>query len=403
MESFKYEIVGADGKIKSGTLEAANMDAATVQLKSGGNLIVTLAKANVLNRDISISIGRAVKPRELSVFCRQFESVLNSGVTVIGALEMLEEQTDNTAFRKAIEAVSSSVQRGETLAEAMMEHPKVFPEIMVYMIQAGEASGSLDIAFKRLAEHFEKDAHLRGLVAKALVYPAVLLCVIIAIVAIMMIKIVPTVTASYTELGAGELPAITRMVMGVSDFMVDNWYVMLAVVLGITLICKAFTKTERGAVFFGRLSLKMPLFGNLTIKAAAARLTRTLSTLMASGIQMVDAVHIVRQIMGNEIVKQVMGKAEEEVTHGVPLSTPLRESGVFPPMVYHMIEIGEQTGNMEGMLDRIADYYDEEVEMETQSLMAALEPLLIIMMALVVVPVILAVMMPMYSLYDSIG
>jgi type IV pilus assembly protein PilC len=191
--------------------------------------------------------------------------------------------------------------------------------------------------------------------------------------------------------------------MGVSDFLVGSWYILLAIIVGVVLFCRAFKKTERGAVFFGQLGLKMPLFGNLTIKTAAARLTRTLSTLMASGIQMVDAVHIVKQIMSNEIVKQVMGRAEEEVTHGVPLSVPLRESGVFPSMVYHMIEIGEETGNMEGMLDKIADYYDDEVEMATQSLMAALEPLMIVLMALIVVPIILAVMMPMYSMYDSIG
>lgn len=402
MESYKYEVVGPDGKTKTGTLEAVNLEMATAELKSGGNLIVSIARASALNKDLDIHIGKLVKPRELSVFCRQFESVLNAGVTVIAALDMLAQQTENKAFRRAIEEVRNAVQKGETLADAMSMYPKIFPEIMIHMVAAGEASGSLDTAFDRMAGHFEKDAHLRGMIVKSLIYPVILILVIIVVVAVMMIKIVPTFTASFDEVG-GELPAITKAVMAVSDFMVGSWYIMLLVAVGIVLFVRAFKKTERGAMLFGRLALKIPLFGNLSIKTASARLTSTLSTLLASGIQMVDAVHIVGRIMSNEVVKRALKKAEEDVTHGIPLSKPLAESGVFPPMVYHMIEIGEETGNMEDMLDKISNYYDDEVEMATQSLMAAMEPLIIVLMAVVVVPIILAVMMPMYSLYDSIG
>lgn len=402
MASYKYEIIGPDGKAKSGTIEAASMEVATAELKAGGSVVVSITRANAFNKDLEIHIGKAVSVRELSVFCRQFESVLNAGVTVIEALNMLAEQTENKQFRAALEDVRDSVQKGETLSHAMGQHPKIFPDLMVRMIEAGETSGGLDKAFNRVGSQFEKEAHLKGLIIKSAIYPIILVVVIIVIVAIMMIKIVPTFTESFDEVG-GQLPGITRAVMGVSDFFVHSWYFMVLGVAAFVVFIKALQKTENGALFLGRLGLHLPLVGQLNIKTASARMTRTLSTLMGSGIQLVDALHLVTDMMSNEIVKRVLRKAEEEVTHGIPLSKPLADSEVFPPMVYHMIEIGEETGNMEDMLDKIAEYYDEEVEMATQTLLAAMEPMIIIIMALVVVPIVLAIMMPMYSLYDSIG
>ena len=315
---------------------------------------------------------------------------------------MLSEQTDNKQFAAAIADVRDSVQKGDSLAVAMSRHPKIFPELMVHMVAAGEASGSIDKAFDRIGGQFEKEAHLKGLIVKSAIYPVILIVVIIAIVAIMMIKIVPTFTAQFDEVG-GTLPGITRAVMGISDFFVHKWFLMVAIVVGIVLFVKSFKKTEHGAILWGRLMLKLPMIGSLNIKTASASMTRTLSTLMGSGIQLVDALELVTGMMKNEVVKAALKEAQEEVSRGIPLSKPLEQSGVFPPMVYHMIEIGEETGNMEDMLDKVAAYYDEEVEMATQSLLAAMEPLIIIVMAVIVVPIVLAIMLPMYSLYDSIG
>lgn len=401
MASYNYEVLLADGKRKKGSIEANSLEAAKVEVNKIGGFIVSLEKASALNKDIQINIGKAVKPKELSVFCRQFESILNAGVTAIEALDMLSEQTENKTFKKAISDVHDAVQKGETLAEALGDHPKIFPEIMIHMIAAGEASGSLDVSLDRLATHFEKDAHLKALIAKSMVYPIILIVVIIGVVILMMVKIVPSFTATFDQIDA-ELPAITLAVMAVSDFFVHSWHIMLLACLGIYFFVKEFKKTEHGAMLFGKLGIKIPLFGNLTIKSASARLTRTLSTLLASGVSLVDAIQIVERVMSNYIIKTVMKKAVTEVTLGIPLSVPIEQSGVFPPMVYHMLRIGEETGNMEGMMEKVADYYDEEVEMATQALVAALEPLIIIVMALVVVPIILAVLMPMFSLYDAI-
>ena len=402
MASYKYEVIGPDGKPQTGSIEASNLEVATAELKSGGNTIVSISKANAFNKDLDIHIGKAVSVRELSVFCRQFESVLNAGVTVIEALNMLAEQTENKTFKSALEDVRDAVQKGDTLSAAMAEFPKIFPPLMIQMVAAGEATGGIDKAFSRMGGQFEKEAHLKGLIVKSMIYPIILILVIIVVVAIMMIKIVPTFTEQFDEVG-GQLPGITLAVMAVSDFFVNSWYFMVAIIVGLVIFFKEFKKTENGAIIMGRLALKFPMVGKLNIKSASASMTRTLATLMGSGIQLVDALNLVMEMMKNQIVKNALKKAQEEVSRGIPLSIPLQETGVFPPMVYHMIEIGEETGNMEDMLDKIAEYYDEEVEMATQSLLAVMEPMIIIIMALVVVPIVLAIMMPMYSLYDSIG
>lgn len=401
MANYKYEIVGADGKKSKGTIEAASQDAAISELQAGGNFVVSIGAQSALNKDINIQIGKAVSTRELSIFCRQFQSILQAGVTVVDALEMLSEQSENKVFKGTLEEVKEAVQKGETLANAMAAYPKVFPDIMIHMVNAGEASGSLEVAFDRVGKQFEKDAHLSGMIVKSMIYPIILILVIIGVVAIMMIKIVPTFTETFDQIDA-ELPAITLAVMAISDALVHSWYYIVAVVAAVAFVINQFKKTDAGATLFGKLALKLPLFGNLTIKSSSASLTRTLSTLMAAGISLVEAIKIVEQIIKNAIVKNALKQAEKDVMEGRQLSQSLQESEVFPPMVYQMIHIGEETGSLEAMMDKISEYYEEEVEMATQSLMAAMEPLIIIVMAIIVVPIILAVMMPMFSLYNQI-
>ena len=402
MATYKYEVIQEDGKPKKGTIDAENEDAAIADLKAAGHFIVSVKMVSALEKDLEISIGRVAKPRELSVFCRQFESVLNAGVTVIDALSMLAEQTSNKGFRNAIEQVRDSVQRGETLADSMARHPKVFPEIMIHMIAAGEASGSLDVAFNRVGLQMEKDAHLKGIIAKSMVYPIILIIAVIGIVYILLTVVVPMFTEALSEVDA-QLPGITLAVIAASNFMVNNWYWFFGVLALIILFLRAYSQTERGALVFGQLTLHLPLFGNLVIKSSCASLSRTLSTLIATGIPLIDSVGIVERTLKNAMVKQALSRARKQVIEGIPLSNPLEESGVFPPMVYHMIRIGEETGNMEEMLDKIAAYYDEEVVMATEALIAALEPAIIVVMAATVLPIMLAIMMPMFSLYDAIG
>ncbi len=402
MATYKYEIIDPTGKHKRGTIDANDEMTARQTLKTDGSTLVSIGMAGALDKEIDIQIGAPVKPKELAVFCNMFKSILAAGVTIIEALGMLAEQTENKRFKAVIEEVHDDVQKGETLSSAFGKHPKFFPEMMVQMANAGEASGSLETSFARLSTHFEKDAHLKALVAKSMVYPIILICVIVGVVILMMTVIVPQFTSTFDDIGA-ELPGITKAVMAVSDFIIHYWWIGLIIIASVIIFLKAFKKTERGAMLFGKLMLHAPLFGNLTVKSAAARLTRTLSTLISSGMALVEAIHITGKIMTNEVVRRAMFKAEEDVTQGFPLSVPLMEAEVFPIMVPQMVKIGEETGSLEEMLSKIADYYDEEVEIATEALVAAMEPLIIIVMAGTVVPIILAVLMPMFSLYSALG
>jgi type IV pilus assembly protein PilC len=270
------------------------------------------------------------------------------------------------------------------------------------MVAAGEASGKIDVAFERMAVHFEKSAKIKSIVKKAMVYPVIVLVVAIAVVIVMLLKVIPSYQDMFEELG-GELPAITRAVVAMSNFIQNDWMIILAVIVAIVIGSSAFKKTVPGQFFFGNFMRKVPIFGKLTIKQAAANYARTLSTLIYSGLPMMEALTITGNTMSNYIYKQTLIKAREEVAKGVALSEPIIQSGMFPPMVGHMTKIGEETGDLEGMLTRLADYYDEEVEMTTQTVIAALEPMIILVLAGIVSVMVGAIMMPMFSMYEQMN
>jgi type IV pilus assembly protein PilC len=334
------------------------------------------------------------------VFCRQFISMVKAGVTILDTLDMLAEQTENKTMAKAIRGVHAQIQKGETLSEGLAKYPKVFPDIMVSMVQAGEASGKLDVAFERMAAHFEKSAKMRGLIKKTAMYPIIVAIVALAVVVVMLVKVIPAYKDMFDQMG-GQLPAITLAVVAMSNFVINYWYILLAAVIAIVVGLKLYLKTTSGQIVFGNLSRSIPIFGKLTIKSAASNYARTLSTLIYSGLPMMEALAITAGTMSNYIYKRALLAAKEEVAKGIPLSEPITQSGLFPPMVGHMTRIGEETGDIEGMLNRLADYYDEEVEMTTQTVMAAIEPMVILLLAVVVGVLIMAIMSPMLAMYQQ--
>ncbi len=400
MAAFNYVAVDAKGKQKKGTIEAANEAAARASLKSDGLMPVSVGESNMLNKEISLSVGKKVKSKDLSVFCKQFESILHAGVTVIQSLQMITDQVENKHLKKALQDTKTLVEKGETLADAMRAQDGVFPSILLNMVEAGEASGSLETSFGRMAEQFEKDNKTTSMIRSALIYPCVLLVVVIGVVALMMMYVLPQFKETLEGAGSS-LPAITVLVMNISDMLIQWWPVVLGVIVGLIVGIRIFIKTETGAVVMGRVLLKVPLVKDLTVKSAAARLARTMSTLMASGIPLVNAVEIVTKIMSNRIIQKVLEEAKVDIERGTPLSEPLEASGVFPPLLYNMAAIGEETGNIEEMLEHAADFYEQEVEEVTKALTTVLEPLMIIMLAVVVVPIMLAIMMPMMSMYSA--
>lgn len=401
MASFQYVAVNKAGKNVKGVVEADNQAKAQAMVKAEGLVPVEVKAQGLLDKDIELGfLKEKVKVRDLSLFCRQFVSMHRAGVTILEALRLLMEQTENKTLREAAQETYLGVQKGETLASSMKKRPDVFPELLIHMVTAGEASGSLDIAFERMAVQFEKSAKIQGLVKKAMVYPIVVAVMAVVIVIVMLTFIVPNFIAMFADMEI-QMPAITLAVMAMSKFMQKFWYLVIAFIIAVVIGINYAKTTPTGIRFFDKIALKMPLFGKLTTKTNSSKFARNLSTMIAAGISMPDAVDITAQTMSNIYFKEAMIAAKSEVMQGIPLSQPLEKCGLFPPMVYHMTRIGEETGNIEEMLDKMADYYDEEVEVATQQLMAALEPMLIIVMAGVCGGIIASVMAPMVTMYDA--
>lgn len=401
MAEFNYVALDQKGKEKKGTLEAENRERAYAKLKNDGMILLELNEANALTKEINISFGGKVKPRDLSVFCRQFVSMINAGVTIIDALNMLSDQTENKKLAAAVRQVKLDIEKGESMADAMIKHEGVFPSIMISMTAAGEASGKLDTAFERMAEQFEKNARIQAMIKKAMIYPVILFIVAIAVVAVFLIKVIPSYSDMFDQLGS-ELPGITKAVVATSNFVMNNVIWIILVIVAVIVAIRMFKKTENGKELFGKLAIKMPVLGNMNVKTACSTFSRTLSTLLYSGVSMIDALEIVSKVLSNELYKRAVLHAKEEVAKGVPLSEPIANSGLFPPMVSHMAKIGEETGDIEDMLTRLADYYDEEVEMATQSLTAAMEPMIILVLAGIVGILIAAIMSPMVKMYTDL-
>ena len=403
METFSYKAVDASGKDVKGTVDAESRDEAVRKIKEQGFLPVSVGKQGALDKDVDISfIGKKKVPaRDMSVFCRQFASILKAGVSVINALEMLGEQTENKNLKEAIVNTQSGVEKGESLSDSMRQN-EVFPSILVDMIRAGEASGSLENSLIRMAIQFEKDAKLKGTLKKAMMYPIVLLCVMVGVIIVMLTFVIPSFMTMFEDLES-DLPITTKMIVALSDNVKAYWYIYILAVVAIVVAIKLYGRTPDGRHNIDKLKLKIPVFGLLQTKTACASFARTMSTLLQAGMPMIDALEISASTMKNVLYYDALEKVKNGVSLGLPLSNQLNSSGLFPPMVVHMVGIGEETGNVEEMLTNSAVYYEEEVEVQTQALTSMMEPIIIILMALVVVMLILAIYQPMIQLYNTLG
>ena len=403
METFSYTAVGADGKEKKGTVVAETREEAAKSLKDQGLLPMSIGKQSALDKDINFSFGKkGVKVRDLSVFCRQFSSIIKAGVNVINALSMMSEQTENKKLKAAIKNVQSNVEKGETLSSAMRSEGDIFPSLLVSMVAAGEASGSLETAIERMAIQFEKDAKISGMVKKAMIYPIILIIVMIGVVIAMMMFVIPNFMDMFEGLDA-EMPFMTVMVINMSNFILDKWWLLILIVAGIVFAYKSYYKTDAGRHMIDRIKIKIPVFGVLAVKTACARFSRIMSTLLSAGMPMISAIEIAAGTMDNVLFKDALQKVRSGVALGMGFSQQIGVARLFPAMLVHMVGIGEETGNIEDMLTNVANYYDEEVELATQSVTALMEPMIIIVMAVVVGALVLAIYQPMITLYSTLG
>lgn len=401
MASYGYEAIDKSGRATKGSIEADTIEQAKALIKSKELIIVSIREQSIFTKDINITIGGYPKPRDLSVFCSQFVSMIKAGVAIIDTLKLLEEQTECVKLREATKEVRASVEKGESLGDSMAKFPKVFPELMVNMVRTGEASGSLDIALYRMGTQFEKTAKTRALIKKAMIYPIIVMLVAIVLIVTMLVVVIPKYEVMFRDLGT-DLPGITVAMVSASNFIRNNWFILLPLLVVIIVVLSTWNKTDSGKHFTNMIALKFPLSKKLVVKKSSALMARTLSTLLAAGVPLLEAVEIVSNTMDNVYFKEALQKAHEDIMIGQPLSIPLEESGLFPPMVYHMIRIGEESGNVEEMLDKLADYYEEEVELEVQAFMAALEPMIIVILAGIVAMLVGACFAPIMKMYSAL-
>ena len=403
METFSYKAVNPAGKDVKGSVEAESKEEATRKIKEQGLVPVSIGKQGALDKDVNIPMfkGKKIPARDMSVFCRQFASILKAGVSVINALEMLAEQTENKKLKEAIVQTQSNVEKGESLSDSMKLND-AFPSILIDMVRAGEASGSLENSLTRMAIQFEKDAKLKGIVKKAMMYPIVLLCVMIGVIIVLLTFVIPSFMTMFEDLDS-ELPVTTRAILAMSDSLKNYWYIYILVIVGIVVGIQMYKHTDDGRHNLDKLKLKIPVFGLLQTKTACASFARTMSTLLQAGMPMIDALEISASTMKNVLFYDGLQKVKNGVSLGLPLSNQLKATGLFPPMVVHMVGIGEETGNVEEMLTNSATYYEEEVEVQTQTLTSLMEPIIIVLMALVVVMLIMAIYQPMIQLYNTLG
>ncbi len=401
MPLYMYKAKSAEGKEFKGELEATDLSAVRANLKEKGYFPISISKKSLLDSNVSFAFLQKVSIKDISVFCRQFATVINSGVSVMGALDILRQQTDQKQLKAVVDKMYEMVQKGNSLSAAMREHT-VFPEILLNMVEAGELSGTLDTAMDRMAVHFEKENKINQKVKSAMAYPIIVAIIATVVVTILLTQVVPTFVGMFA--GAGmELPGTTKALLATSNFLKTKWYIILITIGLFVGAFKYFTSREPGKTMFDSFKLKIPLFGPINKKVIATRFTRTLATLLASGLPLMSAMEVVGRVVENHLVEQGLKNATEEVSRGVSLSIPITNMGIFPPLVTYMIKIGEDTGSMESVLEKTADFYDIELETSLEQLTTLMEPIIIVVMAVIVGFIVLAIIQPMFGMYEGIG
>ena len=397
MPGFNYTAIDRNGKRVRSSLDASSIETAKSSLRGAGYTILDIKEQTTLNRDIEIPFLGKPKAKDMAVFCRQFVSILRAGVSVASVLSMLGQQTGNKKLRAAIREMQADVEKGESLASSMRRHPKIFPAILVNMVSAGEASGNLEESFRQMELYFERSKRTKSKVTSAMIYPCVLIVVMIVVLIVMMTKIIPNFLKTFEDMDA-ELPKITLGVMAVCDWFKVWWWVPLLVLVALIVGGILFHRTNKGKHFFGWLARKTPVVGNLTVKTACATFCRTMEVLIGSGLTLTDSMDLAASNMGNIYYLEAIRDARGMVAEGTPLRESLVRTGIFPPMVSNLVGVGEETGDLQSMMGKVADYYDEEVDEATKKLLNLMEPAIIIFMAVFVVIIVLAIYLPMINM-----
>lgn len=402
-KTFAYKAKDRTGQLLTGTIMAESESAVAAYVRGKGYFVTQIKaqKESLSITKISKNIMR-IKTKDLAVLCRQFATMVDAGLSLLSCLNILIEQTYNPKLKAALRQVYQKVQEGNTLSNALSDHPKVFPSLMISMVEAGEVGGVLDDVLNRLAVHFEKEHKMNEKVKSAMTYPIVVLCMAVTIVIFMLTFVLPTFTRMFATMNA-QLPAPTRILLAVSDFIQVYWLPLLIVAIAIIYITTLIARRPHAKLVFDRVMLKTPVFGMLSRKVAIARFSRTLGTLIRGGVPIISALEVVKKTTTNSGMINTLSGAQASIREGAGLATPLSSSNIFTAMVVQMVAVGEETGELDKMLDKIADFYESDVDDVVGRLSSLLEPILIAVLGVIIGSIIIAIVLPMFDAVTSIG
>ena len=397
---YKYKAIDPNGHETDGMYIASSESDVINMIKGNNSLVVSIERD--LEAEAQIQVFKSkVKKKDLAVFCRQLFTMLDAGLGIVKCLEILVAQTENKTLRNAISDICEDVQKGFTLSESMKKHKKIFPTILISMVEAGEVSGTLDTIMERMAVHFEKENRLENKIKSSLIYPIALIVVSIAVVVFMLVAVLPTFVGMF-EGSDTPLPGPTKFLISLSDSIQAYWYIYAGVIAGLVTLLLIYKATPEGRRFFDNLKLTIPGVKITSAKIITSRFTRTLSTLMSSGIPLIQALEVVGRVVNNVVVQERLEHGVENIRKGVSLSRAVKDVKIFPPMVDSMIKIGEESGSLDDILYKTADFYDEEVEMSLQKMTTLIEPILIVGMAVVIGFIVIAMALPMFDMVNTI-
>ena len=401
MPLYQYKAINKTGESIQGRYSAKDRTE-ILQMLRNNQYHPVIVKEVVEGTDLGkMALFNKVKTKDIAIFARQFYAMLNAGVTIIQCLDILRQQTESKPFKAVIEQIYESVQKGANLSEALKNHKNVFPEIFIHMVEAGELSGTLDSIMDRMAVHFEKETKIQNKVKAAMIYPLILSIVAVSVVIFLLVVVMPTFIGMFEGSGV-PLPGPTRLLMGMSSGIQNYWYILLSGLFLIIYVTNRYIKTDVGRMAIDRLKLRIPIVKTTIVKVATSRFTRTLSTLLASGISLLPAMDIVAKVVDNRVIGDGILAVKEELRKGFDLAGPIHRLGIFPPMVDSMIRIGEESGSLDEVLRRTADFYDEEVEVAIQKMTSMLEPLMIVVMAAIIGFIVVAMMLPMFDMVNTV-
>ena len=402
MAAFTYSAINASGLELSGELHAPDLAGAREQLRIRGLLANSLDELPASGEEGAKNVFKKVKPKTLQIFSRQFATMIEAGLNIVAALVILEQQTDDLYFATVVKELRADVEGGLLLSQAMQRHPKIFDRLFVSMVQAGEAAGILDEVLDRVAYQIEKSTQIKRRVKGAMLYPTMVLVFATLVLTGLLMFLVPVFVKIFGQLG-GQLPTLTQYVVDVSDVLRQKYYIIFPVLGALIFGLRKYKKTDAGRKKWDQIKLKIPMkIGSVVLKVTMARFSRTLSTLIAAGVDIIQALEITGQSSGNWVIEQALSDVRAKVGEGVPIAQPLVDNPIFPPMVSQMVKIGEETGELEKMLGKVADFYEDEVDAAIQSLTSIVEPLMMILVGLMVGVIVIAMYLPMFKMLSLV-